>query len=330
MEKRFFACYISPQTKENPGNIMAQTTSKKKKPNWPGTPVTLAEMLVYLDKYTSPQRRNNNIHYMYSPRDGQERTSDTLCTMRLGWMDVHNSGICIEGYFDGAFGQHKLRDRDIIIGGYNGFNNISSDGDYSYQGFSIIFHLHHIRLHYGAVVNNKHHISIYYHTTQPASGTLQLMLEAMDRLIHEVDSPRKERCSALLNAIILQLRSELSDSDKRNFQQGKHTRLAIRIKNYLEQNFNRDIDCSQLSDALQINRSYASTVFRKEFNTTMKNYLITLRLNTAATLLNNKNNMKIGDIADICAFSSVSYFCKVFRKHYGISPNDYRNRADGM
>ena len=310
---------------------MTQNTSKKTQPRWPGTPVTLAEMLVYFDKYTSQQRQNNHIHYMYSPRDGQERSTDTLCTMRFCWMDIPGRDLCIDGYFDGAFGQHKLRDCDIIIGGYNGFNHIiSGDGNYSYQGFSVIFHLHHIRLHYGAHINGKEQVSIYYHTALPASGTLQLMLEAMDRLIHEVDSPRKERCSALLNAIILQLRSELSDSDKNSFQQGKHTRLAIRIKNYLEQNFNRDIDCSQISNALQINRSYASTVFRKEFNTTMKNYLTTLRLNAAATLLNNKNNMKIEDVADICAFSSVSYFCKVFRKHYGISPNEYRNRADGM
>lgn len=305
---------------------MKNPHASKKNISWMGTSVPLETILPYMDKFTAPARENKYIHYIYSARDRIERASEVLCTMRFCWMDLADEQLTIVGDFDGINGERTLCDKDLIIGGYNGFNQIKDMNKANYDGFSLIFHLHHIRMQYGEVRNGKHKLNFYYHTPRPASGTLKLMLEAMDRIIHDVEHPRQERAKSLLQAIIQQLRHDLTLTEG-NMPRIKKSKQAMRIKSYLEHNFNCDIDCSHACDALEINRSYGSTLFKEEFGITMKEYLNTLRLDAAAALLENENNIKIEAVADLCGFSSVSYFIKVFRKHYNISPGNYRSRA---
>lgn len=50
-----------------------------------------------------------------------------------------------------------------------------------------------------------------------------------------------------------------------------------------------------------------------------------VRLNEAVNLL-EKSNFRIGEISDYCHFSSPGYFFRQFRKKYGITPREFRNR----
>ncbi|MPN05830.1 HTH-type transcriptional activator RhaS [bioreactor metagenome] len=188
----------------------------------------------------------------------------------------------------------------------------------------MVFHLHHVRLHYGFFEHGREVKNIYYHTPHPATGILALLADALDRMIHETGTSRPERCRPLLETILRQLKYELTaECDS---VQGQHGKLAMRLKNYLEHNFSHPIDCSGISDALGINRSYASTIFHAAFGVTMKEYLTTLRLEAAEELLTSEDGVKVEDIARFCAFSSTGYFIKVFRERYGVSPGEYRKK----
>jgi len=292
---------------------------------WPGNPVSSQEILKYLDNILTTERLNTHQHYAFTPHNSQlfNRSADFLCTTRLCWFDLP-SPVTVEAYFDGAWTQRKIFNGDVLVGGYNGFNRVVEPGNKVYGGFSIIFHLHHIRLHYGYFDHGRELANIYYHTLHPASGVLELLRKALDEVIHETGTMRQERTRPILEAIVRQLRYELTSEEKTTLP--KNNQLAVRIKNYIEHNFCHAIDCAAVCEALSVNRSYASTVFHATFNMTMKEYLTMLRLETAEVLLASGEDIKVEEAARCCAFSSVSYFVKVFRKRYGITPGEYRNK----
>ncbi len=49
------------------------------------------------------------------------------------------------------------------------------------------------------------------------------------------------------------------------------------------------------------------------------------KMQLATTLLNDKS-ISIGEISFKCGYSSIGYFSTVFRKHFGYTPTEYRNR----
>ena len=106
----------------------------------------------------------------------------------------------------------------------------------------------------------------------------------------------------------------------------KFFNLARKIKFYLECNFFKIMNCSEICDELEINRSYASQIFSRDFGITMNKYLMNLRIDAARKLLSSPEDLKIADIARCCGFHDSGYFSRVFRRHTGKTPIEYRKK----
>lgn len=72
-------------------------------------------------------------------------------------------------------------------------------------------------------------------------------------------------------------------------------------------------------------KSYMCHTFKKYLNITMTDYLNNLRLNYAANQLHFTSN-SILSIAYESGFSSIAYFCRLFKKRFGCSPSVYRKK----
>lgn len=72
-------------------------------------------------------------------------------------------------------------------------------------------------------------------------------------------------------------------------------------------------------------REHLSRCLKKHYETTPTEYINDLRINYAANLLLNTNT-PILEICFSCGFDSVSYFYKVFRQKYQISPSSFRKQ----
>ena len=70
-------------------------------------------------------------------------------------------------------------------------------------------------------------------------------------------------------------------------------------------------------------REHLSRSMKKYKNTTLTEYINSLRLSHAAKMLVN-SNLKIIEICYDSGFTSLDYFGKLFRKRYGISPTKFR------
>ena len=69
--------------------------------------------------------------------------------------------------------------------------------------------------------------------------------------------------------------------------------------------------------------------FRKRFGMTYTFYLNTIRAENAAHLIKNFD-LRIAEIAHHAGYRSVTYFERVFRARYGVSPLEYRRKIKEM
>ena len=251
-----------------------------------------------------------------------------LCfKLRICWYETADT-LALHGNYDGVVATRAVHDGDICLGSYNAVGRERNDpAEIDYGGFTIAFHLHHVRLHYCRFDHGRTLKNIYYHTAKPATGTLALLAEALDLVIHDASAEdRPERSRALLRAMLLQLKHELLREGV--VEQRPQLRQALRLKSYLEQNFTSSINCAGVCAALRINRSYAATIFHAAFGMTMNDYVQQLRLEAAEQLLASADDLRIGEIAGLCGFADAGYFTKVFRRHYGMTPVAYRRRRE--
>lgn len=97
------------------------------------------------------------------------------------------------------------------------------------------------------------------------------------------------------------------------------------IKDYLNENYTHKILLEDLSEEFYVSKYHLSREFKNEYDITIGNYLLNLRIGRAKELL-RFTAMPIEEIAAECGISDTSYFTKVFRKSEGMTALEYRRK----
>ncbi len=98
---------------------------------------------------------------------------------------------------------------------------------------------------------------------------------------------------------------------------------------FVQKNYTGKITLDDIARSGNVSKSTCLVIFKKYLKDTPTNYLISYRLKMALKLL-EKSNMSITDIALEVGFNGVSYFAETFKKNYGYSPSEYRQKIDGI
>lgn len=302
---------------------MTESEKKLRKGIWPGEPVPREFMMSLLKEKFTRENMGGRIHYLLSSRRSV-RPAETLFTVRICHCEFFEPAVKIYASFDGVPGIREMHRNDLMLCSSNASNSVV-DISSCWGGLSIIFHMHHIRLNYCHFKDGKTLTNIYYHTPEPANGALLRMSQALDAVIHDSagGTTRDARSLPLIEAIAAQLYCELEGSSR----QVPRNPQSQRLKDYLDHNFHRPINCSTVCDDLGINRTYGSMIFHADFGITMMEYLLRLRLDAAKFLLNSQHDLKVEEIARFCAFQSSGYFIRVFRSRFGLTPGEFRDSA---
>lgn len=96
---------------------------------------------------------------------------------------------------------------------------------------------------------------------------------------------------------------------------------------FIRNHYAEPITLADIAGAANISQSEAARCFKKNFGTAPFNYLIQYRLEVAKVMLQS-GDLSITEIAMQCGFDSVSYFDRVFRKYYWLTPKAFRGSMD--
>jgi len=108
-----------------------------------------------------------------------------------------------------------------------------------------------------------------------------------------------------------------------NLLDKKEKQFGKQAMDYINTHFAEEITSRSAAEALFLNQSYFCRLFKKNFGFCFAEYLTAYRLEKARIYLAN-TNMPISEIIFLTGFHSSSYFGKVFKARFGLTPLLYR------
>lgn len=101
-------------------------------------------------------------------------------------------------------------------------------------------------------------------------------------------------------------------------------RLMIDVLGYIESNY-RDGELSELAEMMHYDIYWLSKEIKKMTGKNYTNLVQEKRLNQAAYLL-EQTAMSVMDVALAVGYDNISYFHRIFRKKYGMTPHKFRHQ----
>lgn len=128
----------------------------------------------------------------------------------------------------------------------------------------------------------------------------------------------------IVNAIITIVARNIALKLPKNIKEATGE-TVLEILYYIQENiYNpKQLKASVISEHFNISLNYFGKYFKKQTGETLQEYISNYKLRLIeARLLNS--DMRINEIADELHFSDESHLNKVFRKHKGINPSEFR------
>ena len=98
------------------------------------------------------------------------------------------------------------------------------------------------------------------------------------------------------------------------------------LKKHMRENLATGMSVSTMADMAGFSRSHFARLFKEAEGISPRDYVEDLRLRKALSLLYSRT-LSVKEIAFACGIPDVNYFCRLFRRHTGMSPGEYRRSA---
>ena len=175
------------------------------------------------------------------------------------------------------------------------------------------------------VINSSIAYQIFNPHTAWQNHVLQLLSQVF--ALQETDENNELRTIQLLFKIwdIITKHIDLasSSSDLYRFNH-KQARLQTMMQ-YIHDHYTEEITLETIAASASISKSGALHIFQSGIHISPVAYLIQYRLAQAAEHLYTTQK-SVSSIAEETGFASSGYFCRKFRQHYHMSPNEYRQK----
>lgn len=112
------------------------------------------------------------------------------------------------------------------------------------------------------------------------------------------------------------------------FESNNKKYIVEQVVDYFERHFSEKISLDQIARNMYLSPFYISRLFKNEVGDTPINYLISLRMKEAEQLLLAQPDASVQDIAKSVGYEDAYHFSKVFKKHFGISPSNFRKSRE--
>ncbi|MGQ1785057.1 helix-turn-helix domain-containing protein [Saccharicrinis sp. GN24d3] len=132
------------------------------------------------------------------------------------------------------------------------------------------------------------------------------------------DADRSLTSSGLLYLLL----SKFVGYPKIDLEKGDASDILLSLK-YIHSNLETELTVTRLTELSCLSTGHYTRKFKQLMQLTPLDYINKQRIEKAQLLLNTTSQSCI-EIAEACGYKSNAYFCKVFKKHIGKSPGEYR------
>lgn len=103
----------------------------------------------------------------------------------------------------------------------------------------------------------------------------------------------------------------------------RYSKVVCNSIQYIDRNLANLLSLTTIADAVHINASYLSRIFKKETGQPISEYINISRIEKAKELLSDNADLTY-EIAEQVGFHDPAYFSSIFKKYTGVSPREYK------
>lgn len=131
-------------------------------------------------------------------------------------------------------------------------------------------------------------------------------------------------CASFLREDPIQINIVYKSLCNRLMDKSKRPDMLIEVQKYINRHyFNEDLSISEIANNMEVSQTYLIRLFKRNLKMTFAEYLTNVRVKNAIILMRDPT-LTLTEIAKLVGYNTQHYFCNVFKKHVGISPQDYR------
>lgn len=170
----------------------------------------------------------------------------------------------------------------------------------------------------------QHHFTEIRHLPAAQDAPMQEIMLAIRREAEEHRAGIRHRVRALCTNLLVHVARRLHDSPKAaKPATAGHGFVVNQAKEYLRRNYTKPLTLGEIAWHAKMSEEHLARVFRKVTGQTVFDYLRTVRLESAKTLLID-SSQTLTEIATLTGFGSLSLFSRNFSQYVGQSPSAYR------
>lgn len=156
-----------------------------------------------------------------------------------------------------------------------------------------------------------------YSNFQFAQRAIEL---GVSRYLTKPTNPRELIC------VLEETEKKLGGKQEKEEDSEKIPNLFVqKAADYIKLNYSEKISIKEIADQLYLSPNYLSELFKKHTGKTISEYLTEYRLEKACQLLDHAE-YRVGDVSGMVGIHDGRYFSNMFKKKYGMTPTEYRNR----
>lgn len=126
-----------------------------------------------------------------------------------------------------------------------------------------------------------------------------------------------EKIGSILNCIL----HEIGDI----LECGSNNDYILKAIRYTDENINKPISLSDISEELGLSKEYFAYLFKKETGKTVTDYIAERKMQIAEEML-RYDSTPLKNIAEYLGYDNYGYFSRLFKKYYDISPVKFREK----
>ncbi len=202
----------------------------------------------------------------------------------------------------------------------------------------IRFNYENLMLEAGALKNLKEFQSLFIHAPYQMANGQQCLNNALGRdmiknaeqlaiLLEEEIINKKPEYEEIIKNIFLSLISIISrySSSKNKMSSGSSAEVIANVAAYMENNYADAIKLEDLAALTHYSCRHFTRLFQEHFRTSPMTYLNAVRMYKAGNTI-IKTSLSIEEIAYRSGFEDSGHFCRQFKRHYGVTPKQWRKQ----
>lgn len=174
----------------------------------------------------------------------------------------------------------------------------------------------------GCLRGDDHKVA-YLHFKVSEVLPVQNLIENLIWTLTNKQQNRRSINQITMGLLLLQLMNhgDKVTSGRNHYEQ----QLLLSVYSYIDEHY-REGELSKLAAELHLDLYWLSRAIRRLSGKTYTELLQTRRLNRAAFLLGN-TTMAVADVGNAIGYDNLSYFHRIFKARFGMSPKEYRDRS---